>query len=149
MKNEQLRELEFVPFSRRPASEAFCRFCERSILPEVKIDGYKLDEKRDLLMQQVLALVRTDFAGKVVADGRSTSDARNRVRSKLWDSLAEAGFCLACFGSEKSGKVTRYRAGERLMDLREVWEQRLLRSQTPRPGTGTVHRSRDLQKERG
>ena len=42
------------------------------------------------------------------------------------DLLTKAGFALLCKGSQQSGKVSRYRATTKLLQLRNLWRLRLL-----------------------
>jgi hypothetical protein len=127
------RELESVPFMPRKISAEFRALCERLLLPRLKFDGYKQSEKREIVMQAALALVESGLTHKVIADSRNTAHAANRKQMKLWDALAEAGLCRKCLGSEKSRKVTRYRATKELLHLEKQWTQAHLKAPKEKP----------------
>jgi hypothetical protein len=100
-------------------TKAFHRFAAGHVLPLVTITGYKQDAKRTAIMQMVQQLLLTGRAEHCVADSRDWHEPGAEFRSKLWDSLEAAGLVDSIKGSEQSGKVTRYGASDKLLELCE------------------------------
>jgi hypothetical protein len=125
-KNLHLRDLQSFVFEEHKITPKFKRFVEKTVLRSLRLEGYKLDEKRDLVIQMVRNLITTGLAGAVVSDTRDWNAPGAKLRSKLWDLLVKAGYARMCKGSESSGKVSRYRVTRSLLRLKHFWRLRLL-----------------------
>lgn len=109
----------FKPNCRVP--ELFRRFAESSILVHVKVTRTQKQKKLKLLTSMLYQLIRCSLNDWVVADSRNTGLSEVKARVKLWNAIEKAGFLMKCLGSERSEKVTRYAASERLLQLRDFW----------------------------
>jgi len=65
----QLREMDSVPFASRQISPAFRFFCGERVLPSLKINGYKQDQKRETAMQCCLVAIKAELADRTDAKG--------------------------------------------------------------------------------
>lgn len=127
-RNKHFRDLPSTRFGysddRMPSE--FRKFVERKVLPRLKLTGYKQAAQRAIAVEIVHCLVSTHLVGKCVADSRRKAEPGARLRAKVWDAVIAAGFAKCCLGSEASGKVTRYRASKRLLQLRKQWQLKSL-----------------------
>ena len=106
-------------------AEEFGQFVDTEIQPQVELPGrYKRTEQEAMLRHATHNLILAGLTGRVVADGRTSNDQRQR--KDIWDAVVAAGFATRQLGSEVSGKVTRYAATSRLLALRRHWELRML-----------------------
>jgi hypothetical protein len=128
-RNLFFRELKSVPFTENILPDEFKQFFEQEIWFRLKLlhTGYKTAEKKMLAAQVVHNLIETGLTYKVVADSRNYNDRAARRRIPIWDILVEKKLCKLCKGSEVARQVTRYRATSGLLELREIWELKLLR----------------------
>ena len=137
-KRFEFRSLPSIKFTPHAVPEKFRQLCEDVILPEIPFTGYKIQDQKETAMQCLHSLINANFDRAAVADSRDTSQSDTRARAKIWDFLFEYRYCELCLGSEQSGKVTRYRATEKLMELREVWDSEFLEGrpeeELPDPG---------------
>jgi hypothetical protein len=120
-KDTGLRDLPSYPFRECRLIPVFEQFVAERILPDLKLTGYKLDQKKILATQIIHNLIGKGAKGCCVADRRNRGEPGVKARVPIWDRLVELGYVRVCIGSEMSGKVTRYRATSKLLDLRKKW----------------------------
>jgi len=127
-KNLFFRNRKSVPFTKNNLPDEFTQFFEQVIWPKLKQlhRGYKLAEKKVLAAQVVHNLIEAGLTHKVVADSRDDHNKLAQKRIKIWDACIGAKLCRMCKGSQVTGKVTRYRATGKLLELQKLWELKLL-----------------------
>lgn len=127
-KNYYLLDQEASWLQPQRLPKRFLRFRDEVILPRVKLPGYKLFEKVELLGHMTNQLIKTCAAGRCVRDSRDNSSrgfGGAKVRKSVWDSLVKAGLANMHTGSEFSGP-SRYGATDELMKLKKHWSLGLL-----------------------
>lgn len=124
--NYHLRELPSHVFDEHKLTPEFRQFVHEEVLPRIILKGYKRDRQRELVTHAVHNLVTTGLVGACVSDTRDTHTPGVKLRVKVWDAVIAAGLARHCLGSEAAVQVTRYRATDKLLALREQWELRLL-----------------------
>jgi hypothetical protein len=72
MYNQNLRELDSIPFHERRLTDKFRDFATYAVLPSISIQGYKLQAKRELTTHMLHNLVTTGLMNKVVGDSRDS-----------------------------------------------------------------------------
>ena len=83
--NRHLRELKSYVFEEQKISPKFRRFVTKRVLPDIKLSGYKLDEKRELIVPKWSRnLVTTGLAGAVVSDSRDWHTPGAKQRSQIY-----------------------------------------------------------------
>lgn len=120
------RGMDSVPFMLPRIPPEFQRLFHQRVIPDLKIHGYKQDQKIIAAMQCGFSALTAAIADKVVADTRNTHKRGIRTRVEAWKLLEDAGYVRKCLGSEKSGKVTRYKATQKFTALREEWTPELI-----------------------
>lgn len=127
-RHRQLRELRSTRFaiSEHPLTVKFQLFFNRKVLPLLELDGYKVEQKHNLLAHMIHSLVVTRKRGGCVADSRDTAKPDVRLRCELWDLIVSKKLATKCLGSEASGKVTRYAATDALIKLRKEYSLEFL-----------------------
>lgn len=121
-----LRSLDSHRYSEGRLTADFEAFASEKLLPRIKFDGYKRDEKQRAAVQMLHNLVETGLKGAAVADSRGDHSEGAAFRKRVWDAIIAAGLARMQPGSELSKKVTRYAATPELLRLRERWELRFL-----------------------
>lgn len=127
-RNRFFREIKSMRFNESILPLEFSLFVESEIWPQLKLlhRGYRLKEKKEMTAQCLHNLIETGLTDKVVADSRDDHKREVRKRITIWDVLVKKKLCRVCKGTERSKRVTLYRASGRLLDLREKWELKLL-----------------------
>jgi hypothetical protein len=97
------------------------QFVQKVILPKLKFKGYKISEKRELAAWAIRSLIIHRKRGGCTADSRDTHKTGVALRVSVWETICTAGFADIALGSELSKRTTRYRATDKLMDLRRRW----------------------------
>jgi hypothetical protein len=115
------RDLPSHLFNEQPVPAKFRDFCERQLIPRLKLTGYKQTTKSELAIVCIHNLVQTGMRGVVVGDSRDNGRVGVRLRIKVWDALVEAGLARVCKGSEYSAKQARYRATTKLLTPFKDW----------------------------
>lgn len=136
-RNTHFRELQSYLLEEEIIPEDFNDFFEEDVLPSVDLNGYKISEKKRIALHCIHHLVLTGLRGACVSDSRRKVDSGVSLRIQVWDAIIAAGFAKACKGSESSGKVTRYRATSKLLDIRKEWELDQLQDLTLQRNTET------------
>ena len=151
--NHHLRELESWPLSDQRPTITFRQFVEAEIIPELRLHGYKMEQKKSVALQIVHNLVLTGPA-RAIADSRDTADKGVRVRVQVWNAIEKAGLAEKCLGSESSGKLTRYRITAKLLkpfadwplsDLQDLTLTRNTENEMPSDYGFVVWRDKDNQ----
>jgi len=125
MHQPNLRDRPSRRYGTYELTEEFIQFVDSEVLPHVELPGrYKQAEKQTMLRHAAHNLILAGLPGRVVADGRTSNEERQR--KGVWDALKAAGFAKLHLGSEASGKVTRYAATGNLLALRHHWKLRML-----------------------
>lgn len=126
VKNHHFRNLPSRVFFPHELTEEFHRFYDESVRDLVCLTGYKLDQKHRIAKHIVHNLVVAAFPRmSVVSDPRDTA-TKAAARVPIWDAIVAAGLADVCIGSENTRTVTRYRASAKLLELRKIWELRLV-----------------------
>lgn len=123
--NYKLRDLPSRVYEEHRLPGEFREFFHKRVLPMLTLTGYKQQEQIKLARHCVHNLIAVGPAA-CVADARNNALPGVRLRSRVWDAILAAGLATVCYGSQESGKLTRYRATVKLLSLRRQWELRVL-----------------------
>lgn len=120
-----LRELPSELYLERPIPGAFIEFAEAELLPQIRITGYKQDEKRKTALHCLHNLVCAGLMGKTVADSRDKTKTPP-LRIRVWDAIVNANMAVKATGSEASQCSTRYYRTPWVLRLKRLWELAML-----------------------
>ena len=115
------RDMKSVLFTEHRIAPSFKIFAKSRLLPLIKLDGYKLPQKKRIALHCLHNLAITQLRNKVVADNRDGS--HNTLRIAVWDAIVDAGLCRVCIGNELTGHISRYRATGKLVKLLELYKR--------------------------
>jgi len=130
MMDEEFGGLKSIWYQEQKMAPEFVLFANGRILPMLRLDGYKLKEKKCVAIQCIhnLSLTGLRVPSLAVRDNRDNS--RNGLRIAVWDKLIEAGLCsvwqkgIQGIPNRVQGGVTRYRATKKLLDLLTQYDQK-------------------------
>ena len=119
-KHHHLRDLPSVKLGVHRPTPEFRRFAIEQIAEPLGIlRGYKRDDKERAALSIISTLLLAGQRSKTVADSRDEKKAGLRI--PIWDALVKGRYAKRCTGSETSGKVTRYYATSKLLNLFADW----------------------------
>lgn len=94
---------------------------------ELKVGRRHSDRKKKISQDILHNLLRTGVVDRTVADSRDPHRTPG-MRTTVWDAYVAVGFAHLVTGSELSGMDSRYSASSLLLNIKEYWEQNLLRN---------------------
>ena len=124
--NIHFRDIESWRYTEENLKKEFRLFVENEILPLLKLRGYKLKAKTEIVAQIAHRLIETGLTNKVLADSRDHNNIDAKKRIPIYDLFVKKGLCKMCKGSEVSGLTTRYSATGKLLERKKEWKLELL-----------------------